>query len=138
MIATIWKFVNEQVLQNVFSASLVLLGTLLIVIAVSFGPKFLQKEKKSKRGAIEEKVETAFKKVDDEIGSSIVNDSKEDKDEGKESQPTTTQDISISQPTTTQDISISQPTTTQDISISQPTTTQDISISQPTTTQDIS
>lgn len=84
MIEGVWKFVHEKILSNVFSISLLLLGTLVLVVAVSLGPKFLQKEKKSKRGAIDKKVDNAFKKAEEEIGSSIVEEFKQVEDDVKE------------------------------------------------------
>lgn len=79
MIEGIWKFVHERILSNVFSISLLLLGMLVLVIAVSLGPKLLQKEKKNKRGAIEKKVEIAFKKeAMEEVVDEVLEDELED------------------------------------------------------------
>lgn len=85
MISELWKFINENILNNIFTITLLLLGVVLLIIAVSVGPKLLQKEKRTKRGAIERKVDNAFQKVDNEIGESIVEDYKEDEEEDKSS-----------------------------------------------------
>ncbi|EOB12674.1 hypothetical protein NBO_384g0004 [Nosema bombycis CQ1] len=84
MISELWKFINENILNNIFTITLLLLGVVLLIIAVSVGPKLLQKEKRTKRGAIERKVDNAFQKVDNEIGESIVEDYKEEEEEGYE------------------------------------------------------
>ncbi len=86
MIEGIWKFVHERILSNVFSISLLLLGMLVLVIAVSLGPKLLQKEKKNKRGAIEKKVETAFKKeaMEEVVDEVLEEDSLKEEDSVKE------------------------------------------------------
>ncbi|EOB13455.1 hypothetical protein NBO_73g0021 [Nosema bombycis CQ1] len=95
MISELWKFINENILNNIFTITLLLLGVVLLIIAVSVGPKLLQKEKRTKRGAIERKVDNAFQKVDNEIGESIVEDYKEEEEEEDKSSVRTRRKSSV-------------------------------------------